>query len=160
MIDVAEMIWVCENGHVDDHHHTDAGVCLVCGGAGRVTTVRPGGLPATYQCASCKGDGRETNNLCSRCGGTCEHFSLDALAREYRERLRVNVGILAENRQLKGKLHEANLRTVAEVSGAVGHHLDAASEARDMQAAIDRVDAALKLLAPFRDPADTEREGQ
>lgn len=117
MIDAAETIWVCEKGHVDDHHL---------------------GQP-------------NPEDLCSRCGGICEQFSLDGLAREYRERLRVNVGILAENRQLKGKLGEANLRSVAEVLAAVAHHLHTAGEARDIQAALDRVDAALKLLAPFRD---------
>lgn len=73
-IDVAEKVWVCEEGHVDDHHYT---------------RDEPGQA-----------------ELCSRCGGTCEPFSIDALAREYRERLRVNVGLVMENTQLKRKLAE------------------------------------------------------
>jgi hypothetical protein len=71
-VDAGTKVWVCEEGHVDDHH-----VDL------RNHGVEPG---------------------CSRCGGTCQQFSLDGLAREYRERLRVNVGLITENRQLKDKL--------------------------------------------------------
>jgi len=72
MIDAATKVWVCEEGHVDDHHYT------------RDEPGQP--------------------ELCSRCGGTCQQFSLDGLAREYRERLRVNLGLITENKQLKDKL--------------------------------------------------------
>lgn len=40
---------------------------------------------------------------------------------------------------------------LGEALQAIGHHLDAAADAADVQAAIERVDAALKLLAPFRE---------
>ncbi len=146
-LNAGDKVWVCEEGHVDDHHLEDGGVCTACGGSG----VGDHGPEPDPVCAGCGGSGRATNTLCSRCGGECRHWTLDRLAAEYVERLRVNVGIIAENRQLKGQLREANLRTVAEVLGAVGHHLDAAAGAKDAQAALDRVDAALKLLAPFRD---------
>jgi hypothetical protein len=68
-----DQIWVCEKGHVDDHH---------------LTAPNP-------------------NDLCSRCGGKCSPFrSIEHLAREYVERLRVNVGLLAENQQLKRRVRE------------------------------------------------------
>lgn len=45
---------------------------------------------------------------CSRCGGKCEEMAADRLAREYIERLRVNVGLVEENKQLKQKVRELN----------------------------------------------------
>jgi hypothetical protein len=69
--DAATVLWVCENGHVDDHHLADP----------------------------------NPEQRCSRCGGNCQRFTADLLAREYTERLRVNVGLLTENTALKrGKL--------------------------------------------------------
>ena len=66
-------IWVCEKGHIDDHH---------------LTAPNP-------------------DALCSRCGGRCAPFrSVEHLAREYVERLRVNVGLIAENTQLRRKVRE------------------------------------------------------
>lgn len=34
MVDAAEMIWVCEEGHADDHHYMSDGIqwCSRCGG--------------------------------------------------------------------------------------------------------------------------------
>jgi hypothetical protein len=72
--DQAQVVWVCEKGHVDDHHYT------------RNEPGQP--------------------ELCSRCGGKCEAFTVEKLAREYTERLRVSAGLLAENTQLKKKLGE------------------------------------------------------
>jgi hypothetical protein len=71
-----EMLWVCENGHVDDHHYT------------RDEPGQP--------------------ELCSRCSGACREMAADRLAREYVERLRVNVGLVEENKQLKLKVRELN----------------------------------------------------
>jgi hypothetical protein len=68
-----EPIWVCEKGHVDDHH-----------------LIAP-----------------NPDALCSRCGGRCTPFrSVEHLAREYVEWLRVNVGLLVENQQLKRRVGE------------------------------------------------------
>jgi hypothetical protein len=87
-------VWVCEQGHVDDHHKCP-GDCAV-----------PRSVGAVDVCASCEVPRDMINTLCSRCGGTCELLSLDALAREYRERLRVNVGLIAENTKLKRVIAE------------------------------------------------------
>ncbi len=73
MLKASDKVWVCDEGHVDDHHYDQVDV--------------PG-----------------AKELCSRCGGTCEQFTLDGLAREYRERLRVNVGLITEITQLKRKV--------------------------------------------------------
>lgn len=69
LTDAATILWVCEKGHVDDHHYDN-----------------------------------EPEQWCSRCGGKCRRFMADGLAREYAERLRVNVGLLAENTELKRKV--------------------------------------------------------
>ena len=105
MIDAGTKVWVCEQGHVDDHHMDDAGVCLRCGGEG-YEEAGPAGATYSAPCERCRGTGRETNAKCSRCGGTCQHWSLDRLASEYVERQRVNVGLVVENRELKSKLRE------------------------------------------------------
>jgi len=89
----SEKVWVCEKGHVDDHHLEDGGVCLTCGGEGGRTHTRAepdccGNLNSAGECRGdcavpvevedvelcpgCNGTCRETNTLCSRCGGTCE----------------------------------------------------------------------------------------
>jgi hypothetical protein len=100
MLKASDKVWVCEKGHVDDHHIEDAGMCPACGGSG----VGDHGPDPDPVCVTCDGGGRTNNKPCSRRGGTCEQFSLDGLAREYRERLRVNVGLIAENTQLKRKV--------------------------------------------------------
>jgi hypothetical protein len=102
VIDAATKVWVCEEGHIDDHHIEDGGICLGCGGGG-VGDHGAGDDPA---CSACQGSGRAINALCSRCGGTCRCWSLDRLASEYVERLRVNVGLVAENTKLKRRLED------------------------------------------------------
>jgi hypothetical protein len=94
-VKASDKIWVCEKGHVDDHHVDDGGLCLTCGGVpvyqeGTMGPQTVGQEPKgkLHRCPACKDSpGRAINALCSRCGGTCERVSLDALAREYRERL-------------------------------------------------------------------------
>lgn len=76
-------IWVCEKGHVDDHH------------------VVVDGQPP----------------LCSRCGGSCELFRADGLARRsvqfdsLRSQLREEVERLRDeaNRQGRHSQHQANM---------------------------------------------------
>ena len=53
-MNTADTVWVCEAGHVDDHHLDDP----------------------------------NPDNLCSRCGGTCEQFTLEAMARLIAENTR------------------------------------------------------------------------
>jgi DnaJ-class molecular chaperone len=123
-----DQLWVCEKGHVDDHHMDDGGVCEACDGEAQrvITGIEPEccgntttsgechgdcAVPREVEeievCFGCNGSGRETNDLCSRCGGKCTPFrSVEHLAREYVERLRVNVGLLVENKQLKRQTGE------------------------------------------------------
>jgi hypothetical protein len=68
-----ERIWVCEKGHVDDHHLDYGGICLTC----LATGVGEHGEAPDPPCAACDGSGDATNNLCSRCGGKCTPFGVE-----------------------------------------------------------------------------------
>lgn len=70
LTDAAVRLWVCEKGHVDDHHY----------------------------------DNEPYEQRCSRCGDKCERMAADHLAAEYVERLRINVGLVAENAQLRKRV--------------------------------------------------------
>lgn len=69
--------------------------------------------------------------------------------RACKERDRLNLGIMAENRALKGRLQRVGLRSLGEAIEVAEHHLDAGSSAADLEAAIARIDAARAILAPF-----------